>query len=283
MKKLAYNLIAIAVLFFLAQSLDAQTTCHNQNFDAVIGSLPTGWTASPSTGGWAADTAAANISAGYTNASGLQNIVIKNATGFSGDFELTSAPISTLGFHSVSVIWGARNTTHFSDSGSTISAFQFSIDGGNTWNPLTYVQNANNSTWSEVNNGTSIALPVAADNKSAVLFKWTASLFGNPSGTYRIDDFRVLGTMVAGVEQVLNANNAWQFNAVETDGLLHIQSSTIPTGPVRLFDMTGRCVASYALEKQHEIVSLESIPAGIYLLAANAGDERMVKRICLTK
>ena len=284
MKNFTPKLIALTFFVFVVHTVNAQVTCSNQNFDAVIGALPTGWSASPATNGWSSDTAVANVSSGYSNASGLQNIVIKNTSGVSGTFELTSAPISTLGFHNVSVLWGARNTTHFSDSGSTISAFQYSIDGGNTWSPLTYVQNANNSIWSQVNNGVPIALSAAADNRIAVVFKWTASLQGNASGTYRIDDFLVSGTTVTGVEQVLNdASNTWLFKANVADGQLHIESNKIPSSAIELFDMTGRSVASYSVSHQQEVIGLESMPAGIYLLAAFYGNERMVKRICISK
>ncbi|HWB64617.1 MAG TPA: hypothetical protein VG603_13970, partial [Chitinophagales bacterium] len=131
-----------------------QTSIYKQNFDAAT-TFPTGWNATASS--WYVDST--NNSTGYTGASGVNNVVIENKSATSGFDTLYSSSVSTVGYSDISVIWAARNTNHFSDSGSAIIGFYWSTDGGATWNNIAYTENATNSTWAIDNNATPIALP----------------------------------------------------------------------------------------------------------------------------
>lgn len=184
-----YALILTICLFSFHNSSIAQTSIYRQNFDSAY-ALPTGWQAADST--WTIDST--NSSTGYPGASGFNNVVIQNVSAKHGYDTLFSNNISTIGYSDITLIWAARNTTHFSDSGSTISGFYWSVDNGTTWTDAPYTENGNTSTWAVDNNGTAIALPAGAANQASLRFAWVAKINNTPSGTYRIDDFNVVGT-----------------------------------------------------------------------------------------
>ena len=170
-----------------------RVTIYSENFDSSL-SLPSGWTASPSSGGW--KPAATNPSTGYTNASGINNLDISNATGTVGDFSVTSKEIVTTNLKNISVTFAARNSSNFSSTGSSITGFAYSVNGGSTWTDLSYSQNPGDSNWYLVNNSVPITLSSDADNKASVMFRWSAHLESAASGSYRIDDFQVTGTQI---------------------------------------------------------------------------------------
>lgn len=168
-----------------------QSIIYSENFDSVFG-LPAGWSVDAS--GWKIDSAAANVSINYSGASGKNNIEISNpTTGLGGDFNLESKNISTLLFQKITIIYGARKSKHYSDNGSTM-ILSYSIDDGNNWTAIPYSENPNDSQWYLVNNGARISLPANAANQTKIKFRWTAHLVATPSGSYRIDDFQILGT-----------------------------------------------------------------------------------------
>ncbi|MEI7802178.1 MAG: hypothetical protein WCI97_06015, partial [Bacteroidota bacterium] len=104
-------------LFFTGK-LVAQSSLYNENFDASTINLPTGWTEIG--GGWFVDST--NNSNGYTNASGLNNVVVKNLSA-TGVYELISNSISTLSYTNIAVNWASRVSTNFLSSGSSITGF----------------------------------------------------------------------------------------------------------------------------------------------------------------
>ncbi|MGX7668799.1 choice-of-anchor D domain-containing protein [Flavobacterium pedocola] len=171
-------------LLFSLVSL-GQVTLYSENFGTTT-TLPTGWTSSNATNGWAGSTA--SVSSGYTGASGNANVVF-NGTGTNGlTHTLTySNNLSTVGYTAITVLWGGRSTATF----AAAVTFQWSSDG-TTWNNVAFTNVATNSTWALVNGGTRVSLPVGAEGVSNLRFRWTST--STNSGNHRIDDFTVQGT-----------------------------------------------------------------------------------------
>jgi hypothetical protein len=160
-------------------------TAYSQNFDGS-GSLPAGWTADAGTGTWSlAATSGSNI---YSGASGVNNVVVTNGATLATYNLTANASISTVGYTGITVIWGARRTSTFTET----VTFAWSTDGS-TWNTAAYTEVTGNSTWALINAGTAISLPVGAEGAANLQFRWTITQLNN-SGTYRIDDFKVQGT-----------------------------------------------------------------------------------------
>jgi len=179
-----------------------QSLIYDQNFNAAFPNWPTGWSASPSSGGWKMDTSSANNSATgagegtYAGASGGAMVELKNpTTGNGGSYTMTvTGVISTVGYTNISCIWGARNSSNFSTNGSAINNFAWSSDGGTTWNTINYIQNPGNSDWQQVDDGVNIPLPAAVAGVVNLSFQWTGTVVVTTSGDYRFDDFQVFGT-----------------------------------------------------------------------------------------
>jgi hypothetical protein len=183
------KLLTFIVVLFLAIPAFAQTSLLSENFDTTpTTTVPNGWSSVPI--GWNVDSS--NFSIGYNAASGMKNIVIRNTTA-TGVYQLVTPSFSTVGFSYVGVNWAARNSTNFETSGSNIGLLEYSIDNGISWTPVYFVQNVANSVWGIVNNGLTIPLPSAAAGLTAVKLRLTANIFNALQGTYRIDDFSVLG------------------------------------------------------------------------------------------
>jgi hypothetical protein len=183
-----------------------QEVIYYQNFNIGYPNFPAGWTSS-SSNGWAMDTSIANNSSGvgasgvstgegtYPGASGGAMVQVSNPTsGNGGTYTLTvTGVISTVDYSDITVIWGIRNSKHFSDSGSVIS-FAWSSNG-TTWNTVAnWTNSTGNSDWALADNGVRIPLPAGAAGIPNLSFQWTATLFVNPAGSYRLDDFWVYGT-----------------------------------------------------------------------------------------
>ena len=95
--------------------------------------------------------------------------------------------LSTVGYSSITVIWGARSTASFTQP----VTFQWSSNGS-TWNTVTYTQVTADASWYLVNGGTRISLGTTASGVTNLQFRWQCTV--NNSGTYSIDDFSVQGT-----------------------------------------------------------------------------------------
>ncbi|MEY4875605.1 MAG: hypothetical protein RL708_754 [Bacteroidota bacterium] len=187
----------------------AQTILFQQNFDSIPQlTIPLNWAntlaSNPVSLGWYADST--NFSSGYTNASGIQNLVIKNVDNSTGIYTIASPNISTVGFKNITVLWASRVSNNFTTSGSTTPNLFYSINNGSSWNNIPYTDNAANSTWALVNSGVQIALPIAANNKSSLKLKWEIQIDTASQGTYRIDDVQVEGLVCTNSSSTTNAS-----------------------------------------------------------------------------
>jgi hypothetical protein len=255
------NLFLLLTLFG-AMFSKAQVTIFQESFNTSFSSFPANWVA-PNLG-WVADTT--NSSNGYSGASGLTNLVIRN-TEASGTYTLISPSISTVGYENITFLWGARLTVNFPTNGSVVQAVDYSIDGGNTWVGLTYTENTNNSNWSLNNNGNRINLPSEVSNKSEVKFRWVVNIVNNTDGTYRIDDVSVMGSAIpntiSDIEQqnsirIYVHQNQLQIHTEEKDMLMH-------GGVITLLDLNGNNVATYLVKEGHTSFSLPRLSSGIYI------------------
>ncbi len=194
--KTLFGFICIISFFVLMNTISwGQTTLYTQSFGTGGGSLPTGWTATAGTNTWAISTASA--SSGYTGATGGNNVVATNHANLATLSLTFNNSLSTVGYSSITVIWGARRTSTFTNP----VTFEWSSNGS-TWNSVSYTEVANTGTWALINSGTRLTLPVGAEGVSNLQFRWTWTQLNN-SGTYRIDDFNVQGT-VSGPTITLN-------------------------------------------------------------------------------
>ncbi|MDF2437580.1 MAG: Protein of unknown function precursor [Bacteroidota bacterium] len=179
--------ISVLIIFSILTGLNgvAQTSLYSENFGTTT-TLPSGWVSSSTSAGWANSTASA--STGYTGASGGGNALF-NGTGTNGvSHTLTySNSLSTVGYTGITVLWGGRGTSTFSQT----VTFQWSSDG-TSWNNVAYTNVTYNATWALVNGGTRISLPVGAEGLSNLRFRFTSTSANN--GNFRIDDFSVQGT-----------------------------------------------------------------------------------------
>jgi len=225
MKKLSLFLF----LVFTAINSWGQTTIYSQNFDGVIApALPTGWASA--TWGTSA-TSASNI---YAGATGLNNMTSNGAGTL-----IYNNSLSTVGYTSITVIWGARRT-----GAAAAVTVDWSSDGGTTWNAIAFTDVANNSIWALVNSGTSISLPVGAAGVANLEFRWTAT-----TSNYRMDDFLVQGTPAT--PAITLADNGTQIAAANvtvgtTNVVLHQSSLAITTANATLTGMTCTTAGTYA-------------------------------------
>ena len=267
------TLVTLILSGAFSTRVSAQTLINDQNFDAAY-ALPAGWSTSHDS--WTIDST--NSSTGYTGASGLNNVGISNQTSPAGYDTLYSRIISTTGYTNITAIWAARNTNHFSDSGSSISGFYWSADGGATWNNAAYTENPNNSTWSIDNNNTAIALPVGAANQASVQFAWVAHIITAPSGTYRIDDFVVEGTPNTGIASV-NEDLAYVYCI--NSSLINIVSRNTQSEKlnVEVYDVTGNIVNRSVMNSQNLSINASTFSSGIYFVRVSNDTQSSVSKV----
>jgi hypothetical protein len=280
-------ILCISFLTFPVINASAQTPgiIYSQNFDSTIHPvLPTGWSATPN--GWIVDTTLKNASTGaYPLASGLNNVVINNATGLNGTFELVSNSISTLNYTNITVEWAARNTKHFADSGSYVKGFYYSTNG-TTWDSIPYTENQGNSDWAIDNNAAPISLPAGAANQATVWFKWVTVVFSNSQGTYRIDDFNVGGIYSP-------ANGIKPVNAVEPNKLLgnvfvsnrainiYSNSQLNEKVNVEVFNVLGNVVKSTTMNSSKLVLNTSGLSSGIYFVRLSTATTSTVNKVVL--
>ncbi|HEV7231699.1 MAG TPA: hypothetical protein VGO45_10250, partial [Bacteroidia bacterium] len=185
------------LLLFLSMEGFGQTTLYNENFGTTA-SLPAGWTST--TTAWLGSTGSASTT--YTGASGGANAEFAN-TGTNGTvyYLIYNNSLSTVGYSSITVLWGARATT------TLVYAMgaQWSIDG-TTWNNITYTDVPSDNNWYLVNSGTRIALPAGAAGAANLQFRFFYTKDG--AGNYRIDDFTVQGTASGPTSTLASSNPA---------------------------------------------------------------------------
>ncbi len=255
-------------LFFFQNAKAQQDTLYMENFDSSQFNLPIGWT----TNHWIMDT---TNNSNNTNASALNNVTIKNDSG-SGDWFLMTRDISTIGHGNIKVLWDARLSSHFLDSGSTITSFSWTKDNGVTWNNLSYTENIpmTGSPWIWDNDSIRIPLPVTANNQPAIKFRWLAHIVMNASGTYRIDDFSVTGdTTSAGIEE---ANNT-HFKPIVTmlpNNLLNIKLNDFSVSKIVLVitSVDGMQVFNSLMQQANQRIDLNELSSGVYIISIHASE-----------
>jgi hypothetical protein len=290
MKKMYKNLLLINAICFTiilnclsSQKAHAQlTTIYSQNFDSITeNSLPTGWTrtSTDTSLGWYVDTT--NSSTGYTGATGSHQISVENIEG-NGTYKVTTQALSTMGYDSISVIWGERRTTHFPDSGSVIS-FAWGLDT-NTWNNVTYIENPNNSTWYLINDSTRIPIPSGAWNQAAVYFRWTAVIHNPGSGTLRIDDYNVKGKAVSGINEVVGKANTPSI-FLSNNNQLSIQMNGFSNEKVNfnLYSINGKQIMSSVIQPISQNLDLATLSPGIYLVSMIGDKGTFASKIFIRK
>ncbi|WP_294284447.1 T9SS type A sorting domain-containing protein [uncultured Chryseobacterium sp.] len=260
MKKLYFlALLGLAGLTF------AQTSLLSENF-GTSSTLPSGWVSTSTTNGWNATTSVP--SSGYSGVSGGTNVVF-SGTGTNGvTHTLTYSNLSTVGYNTISIIWGGRGTNTFSPNVD----FQWSIDG-TTWNSVTYSYSKNSGSWALVNGGTAIQLPAQAANTSTLSLRW--STVTSNSGNYRIDDVKVTGI----------ANGSLATSEIKTDKNQFVKNTLVSSeinfgakSDVKIYDISGRVVKTASV-KENESLSVAELKEGNYIVTGTVNGKNISEKI----
>ncbi|MFM2047769.1 MAG: hypothetical protein RI955_315 [Bacteroidota bacterium] len=271
-KKLLIITFCLATFCNFSTVLKAQNVAiFSQNFDSIpTGIIPSNWTnglPNLNSIGWFADST--NFSAGYSNASGLKNIVIKNSDS-TGVYELSFPNISTLGDSNISIIWSSRVSNNFLTPGSTLPILLFSVNSGISWDTLPYTDNAANSTWGLVNNATPINFPAKASNQNSLSIKLVISIVNNASGTYRIDDMNIYkkNTVVNpnGINSLTNKNTVTIYPNPAND-VLHFINTNCNIKSISILDLSGKKVMNFNSISEKQTLDISSLNAGSYLIS----------------
>jgi len=261
-------LIAIAILS--ATNVNSQVL-NSENFDGTIAPvLPTNWTTTTiSSIGWRTDSS--NYSTGYTNASGLKNMVIKNVDS-SGTYTLTSPSFSTIGQNNIKLIWASRVSANFLASGSTPPVLEYSINGGTSWTLVNYTENTANSIWALVNAGTPIQLPTNANNILDLKLRWSISIVNNANGSYRMDDFALLSDTTTGlIDNEIKDNTTLfpnPFNNQFTVSFQDVNSNRI----IAIYDLLGNKLKEEKAKTTVCNIDCNDIAKGTYIMVTNNGN-----------
>jgi hypothetical protein len=230
MTKLGFFLAAAFCVALMSATAWGQTTLYSENFGTGT-TFPTGWTTSATD--WSVSTASA--SSGYTGVSGVSNVTATSNGALVKTLTYSNS-LSTVGFNSVTVLWGQRYSAATFTPAIT---FQWSTDG-TTWNTASYTDTTRNGTWALVNGGTRISLPAGAEGASSLRFRWFFTGSGTSGPNYRLDDFSVQATATSSnssASDIIAAGN-------ETSNIDYAskQSTTISTtsDAVRVWSFTIR-------------------------------------------
>lgn len=185
--------IGLALLFLLLTFKVAvgQSVIYSTNFGTVnvtTSPLQTGWTKSGTAANAQLNTSSASST--YTTPvafSAGANLADLGTTVSTAQVDVAGV-ISTVGFTSIQVLWGARGS---SATYTGIWSFSWSSDGI-TYNPISYTDVTRNGTWALVNGGVFINLPAGAAGQSNLRFRIGINRTST-GGNYRIDDFTVRG------------------------------------------------------------------------------------------
>lgn len=204
MKKslLSFFLLAATIKVF------SQVYVLAEGFDGItVPALPEGWTTTTNFDiGFRTED---NNNSDYSNASGLNNVVIRNSDS-TGTYTFYSPVFSTMGLIDVQMIWGSRVSTNFLPSGSATPIVEYSANGGVSWSALSYTESDGGSIWGLVNGGAPIALPAETYQNPNVQVRWRVNIISNPDGTYRMDDVKIWGTENPYVNLRLRVNMLFQ-------------------------------------------------------------------------
>ena len=280
MKKILFTLLQIT----LSICAFSQTTIVSESFDNLTTpTLPSNWSSS-STNILTWRTDSSNFSSGYTNASGAKNMMLRNSDS-TGTHALISAPFSTTSFSSYNIIWASRVSTNFLSSGSTLPTLSYSIDNGQSWNTISYIDNPANATWAQVNNGTPIDLPTAALNQASVMLKWEITIVYNTNGTYRIDDLLIQGTgSTVGFSNSSLENKSFNItNGIVDNGIIKINSTmTGNGGSIKIFNQSGSIVKQlYFYNQSISDINLADLSKGLYILEFDNSNKKYFQKIII--
>lgn len=205
------------ILIFLTAALtgNAQVVLYSADFGTGT-AFPAGWNVT--------GTQAANIEISTATPSNIYNFPISfsagsnlndGATGAANGTAIitVSGVVNTVGYTSVQVLFGARETANYSGT----FLFDWSSDGV-VWNPIAFSNVANNSTWQLINAGNWLSLPAGASNQSNLQFRLTLTRSSGGIGNYSIDDFTVQGFPSGG-------SNATDYFRSRQSGNWHLSSS----------------------------------------------------------
>ncbi len=257
-------LLSLSLIGFLQKSY-SQTLVFAENFNdtAALGQLPNGWLGTP--GGYFVENSNPSDTTFYPEASGGQNLVIRNNISVTGTYTVQTPPFSISGYDMLQVSYGVRNTTNFPLAGSAIASFDFSVDNGNTWNGITYINTPANSTWAPINEADPINIPLPIGSSTCML-RWTANIVNNPNGTYRIDDIVVLASTGASTSTRKTTDSGiLQFNTLVSDGYLQIVTKSV-INSIRLYDMSGKTAKIMNLPQGNHYLDVQQLPKGMYFL-----------------
>lgn len=271
MKRITTVLLFSVCLMACFSVANAQTML-TQNFDGVATpSLPGGWSTTTNFGfGWRTDSS--NASAGYTGASGIINCLIRNSDS-SGVYSLLSPVISTVGYTNLSVLFASRVSNNYPISGSTVPGFEFTVNGGQNWLNIAYLENNANSTWAWVNGGFRIDLPPAAENQPALQFRWKVTIVNNSQGTYRIDDFNLQGTGTSGISEMIYGTGLRLYPNPAGSGVITIDfPDSFNSSQILISDATGNVIRNFKTDKKKFVFDAGSLSAGFYHIKAIAAN-----------
>lgn len=267
MKRTTTLLFVLALIISFSVT-NGQSVIHSQNFDGnVMPALPTGWNTTTNFGiGWRTDST--NVSAGYPGASGLNNCFIRNSDS-SGTYSLLSPVFNTVGYTNLSVLFASRVSNNFPTSGSTVPALEYTINGGQNWLNIAYLENNANSTWALVNGGFRIDLPPTAENQPALQFRWRVTIVNNSQGTYRIDDFDFQGTNTSGVSEMIYGNGMKIYpNPVVNEKVRISFPDSFNCNEVQLSDASGRIIENFKPVSSSFDLNTDKLTKGFYHLKA---------------
>jgi len=278
MNKIYSFLILFVVNQFLGFDVKAQII-NTQNFDGTNApTLPANWSSTLiNTIGWRVDSSIANISTGYLGASGLKNVVIRNSDS-SGIYTLTSPSFSTLGLSNVSVIWASRVSSNFLASGSVLPTLEYSINAGNTWSSVAYIENAANSVWALVNGATPIVLPANANNAANLKFRWTLTIVNNLNGTYRMDDFLLLGDTTTSINSIYDNEIVSIYPNPFNEDFIIENSDFNSMQNVVVYNVQGKKVKELKMTNSKTVVGSNDLAKGVYFIEI-VGKSGMIKAI----
>jgi len=293
------TLMTIAFTFLKG---NAQTVyLLNQNFDSIkalhIDTIPHGWLSVKSvmmphtvgvSPGWFVDTLRTNSSPSYSSGSGYgsipdtnsskDHIVLRNNLDTSGIYDLISPSMNTTGKTGITVSWGSRTTASFTGTGSTTATLYFSVDNGSTWDSVAYTRVTPDGAWHLTNNGTPITLPAKAENKASLILKWSCNIINGGSGTIRLDDILVKGTVGSsgsGINSVLD-NNAFEIYPNPTSSKFIITSTLSGVNNLTILNAIGQTVRSINDCKFPVTIDRNNLNNGIYFLQITNQQNQLV-------
>ncbi len=259
MKKILADLL---ILLFIGVAVKGQVVLYSTDFGSGT-SLPAGWvvTGAQSTN---IENSTASASSGYLfpiSSSGGSNLNDGAAGTIAGTATITvTGQVNTVGYSSIQVLYAARKTATY--IGNIV--FEWSSDGL-TWNNIAYTDVAGNTTWSIINGGAWLTLPIGAENQPNLQFRFIITRTSSLPSNYRIDDFTVQGFSPTGTQPShyfrsrqsgnWNVSSSWESSA---DNVVWVSSTLVPTSSAN----------TITIRNSHAINIVSSISADQLVIAS---------------